>query len=109
MDVSAIFEQVYQGKLNGAVWLLDTPENRRQFEKASDLDPNSALFSSKYFDTLPSALVEMVWSIHDHYPELTSITFVGVVLSPFIASELEGEYLVEERDGGFICYPAKSD
>ena len=109
MDVSAIFEKDFRGELSGAVWLLDTPENRSRFDKSYDLDPNSALFSVNGFNTLQSGLVEKVWSIHDHYPDLGSITVIGVKLSMFITKELEGDYVFEENNDGFICRPANGN
>ncbi|WP_299622693.1 hypothetical protein [uncultured Tateyamaria sp.] len=108
MDVSAIFEKDFRGEINGAIWLVDTPENRSRFEKACGLDPNSALFSINDFNTLQSGVVEKVWSIHDHYPDLDSITFIGIELSASTAKELEDDYVFEEIKDGFICRPANS-
>ena len=108
MRVSAIFDKDYEGALSGAVWLLDTPENRNRFEGSSDLDRNSALFSSTNFHRSPSALIELIWTIHDHFPELKSITVIGVKAGPLIARKLETDYAIEETIEGFVCSPASS-
>lgn len=109
MVVSVIFDKDFRGELSGAVWLLDTPENRIQFEKSNDLDPNSALFSGSDFSNSRYELAQLFGSIHDHYPDLEGIAVVGIKLNTLIASELWDDYVVEEREDGFICYPANSN
>jgi hypothetical protein len=77
MNVSAIFNNEYDGDVSGAVWLVDTAKNRNWFAQQIDLDPSSALFFTERYETKEKALCYMIWSIQDHYPEWELCPKVG--------------------------------
>lgn len=103
MNVSAIFQHQYDGELSGAVWIMDTTSNRVCFEGTTDLDPNSALFSTESYATLQSALCGIIWSIQDHYPDLETISVIGVDLDTSMTRILQDGYETETTSNGFIC------
>lgn len=105
MNVLAIFQDDYNGALSGAVWMIDTVANRVRFEESTGLDSNSALFSIGRYNSRQSALLCMIWGIHDHYRDVATITVVGVGLDKSTARELQGDYDITATKDGFICRP----
>lgn len=107
MNVSAIFQKHYEGELSGAVWIIDSASNRARFEGSTEIDQNSALFSMDNYKTLQSALPEIIWNIHDHYPDLEAVFVVGVDFETSLVKNLQDDYDIELTTGGFICKPMK--
>lgn len=107
--MSAIFQNQYDGELSGAVWIIDTVPNRVRFEEAAELDPNSALFSTENYDTLQSALCGMIWNIQDHYPDLETISVIGVDLDSSTTKILQDDYETETTNNGFVCRRANGN
>ena len=103
MNVSAIFQSQYDAELSGAVWIVDTAPNRVLFEGTTDLDPNSALFSTESYDTQESALCGTIWSIQDHYPNLEMVSVIGVDLDKSMIKVLQNDYETETTSNGFVC------
>lgn|GEM_PF-3585753 len=101
----AIFENQYAGDLSGAVWIADTAANRRRFEQAIGLHPNSALFSKENYDAHQIALCQTIWSIQDHFPDLEMITVIGVEPNASIAAALLDDFEIEPVGFGFRCRP----
>lgn len=105
MDVTVIFDEHFKGNLLGSVWILDTEPNRKKFQQTTGLDPNSALFSIDNYNSIVSALSEMIWSVHDHFPDLETIFVRGASFELSAVEHLRKDYNVSSVDNGFVFRP----
>ncbi len=99
--VKAIFVDNYSGDLSGFVWIVDTRSNRARFERARALDHSSALFSMDPGSPLESVLRQTVFNIQDHYPDLKSITVIGLELS--VVETLADMCRITPTTDGIMC------
>lgn len=106
MNVSAIFQDGYDGELSGAVWIIDTAPNRIRFEEKTNLDPNSALFRTECCKTREAALCGIIWGIQDHYPDWEFISVFGVSLEASITKILQDDCEMKPTNNGFNCMRA---
>jgi hypothetical protein len=101
MEISIIFDTAYQGKITGAVWIVESDENRRRFERQTNLDDRSALFTPEGSEIGRAAILRSIWNVQEHYPEWSRIDVHGSKLTGDLANELRGEGAVTETDEGF--------
>lgn len=104
MDIQAIFQRDFQGILSEATWVIDTRSNRKRFENAKKLDPNSALFSLDSYETEQDALCHIIWGIQDHFQSWESITVIGISYDEHTVRLLcENQCWVSKGENGFVC------
>ena len=85
MKVLVAFERAYAGPLPDAIWLIETPDNRRWFElNIAEMDANSALFAK---DADPLAIV---WNVLDHHPDWTEVHVRGASLTDEMKASVQG-------------------
>ena len=79
MNVLAIFDYEFSAHASGAVWIVDSENNRVWFSRSADeLDPNSAIFYRDKRSTVAETLYQVVENITDHHPEWTSVSVLGL-------------------------------
>ncbi|WP_416464762.1 hypothetical protein [Sphingomonas sp. VDB2] len=105
MEISIIFDTAFQGRAAGAVWIVQSDENRRWFDKQSDLDSGSAIFIPEGGEIGRDAILRSIWNVQEHYPDWSRINVYGAVLTKELASELRDEGNAMETDKGFalVC------
>ncbi|MCH4090324.1 hypothetical protein [Acetobacter sp.] len=101
MDVSIIFETVFQGSSVGSVWIVESPENRRWFERQTGLDGESALFTFRNSENVSDMVLGAIWNVQEHYPEWSQITVIGMSLTPDLVKALRDETRVTATSKGF--------
>ena len=101
MKVSIIFDPAFQGIADGAVWIIETPENRQWFERQNGLDKSSAVFTPENGRVGPVAVMRSVWNVQEHYPEWSEINVSGVPLTTELAGDLVSEGIVTGNENGF--------
>ncbi len=101
MDISIIFDPTFNGEANSVAWIIDTPHNKRWFERQVDLDAASAIFSADHYPSLEAAAVQMVWNAQQHTPAWSKIEVIGAPLTDQIAADLDGERCVATSATGF--------
>jgi hypothetical protein len=101
MQVSIIFDPAFDGETDEAVWIIDSPANRRWFERQHGPDVESALFSVGRYPDMDGAVVNMIWNAQEHHPAWWAITVIGVDLTATVARELREEGLLTETPDGF--------
>jgi hypothetical protein len=101
MNISIILDTAFDGHADRMVWIIDTPQNRRWFERQIDLEPASAIFSADRYPTQEAAAVQMVWNAQDHTPGWTTIDVIGAQLADQIAVDLDGEGPIVATPMGF--------
>ncbi|MGO9768708.1 MAG: hypothetical protein ACLPSW_03980 [Roseiarcus sp.] len=102
MEVTVIFDPAFRGRTGRAVWIVDTPANRRWFATQPDRDPNSALFSADLYATADEAATHMIWNAQEHHPAWDQITVIGVVLTPAITAAFQAEGAISSTPTGFL-------
>ncbi|MBB3909626.1 hypothetical protein [Sphingomonas desiccabilis] len=105
-EISIIFEPAFQGQKAGAVWIVESDENRRWFKKQSDLDAGSALFAPEGKEIGHGAILRSVWNVQEHYADWSRITVSGVVLTNELARELRDEGNIVGTEEGFALVRA---
>ncbi|MBM7407554.1 MULTISPECIES: hypothetical protein [Sphingomonas] len=106
MEISIIFEPAFQGQKAGAVWIVESDENRRWFKKQSDLDAGSAIFTPEGREIGHEAILRSIWNVQEHYPDWSRITVSGVVLTNELSRELRDEGDMMEMEEGFALVRA---
>jgi hypothetical protein len=101
MDISIIFDLAFTGEANRVAWIIDTPQNRDWFERQTNLNAASAIFSTDRYPALKTAAVQMVWNAQQHSPAWTKVDVIGVPLTDQIAADLDGEGCVTATATGF--------
>lgn len=101
MDILIIFDTAFQGKAAGAVWIVESDENRRWFEKQTDLDAGSAVFTPEGGEIGRDAVLRAIWNVQEHYPDWSRIRVNGVALTHELSGELRDEGNAMETDLGF--------
>jgi hypothetical protein len=101
MEVGVIFEPAFQGTAGSAVWIVDSPDNRKWFTTRSDLDGQSAVFFPEGGEVGPAAILRAIWNVQEHYPDWSQIGVRGVNLTAELVVALRGEGTTKEIEGGF--------
>lgn len=105
MEIHAIFDRQYSGHPGEAVWIIDSPANRRWFEEAkANLAPNSALFLAERYASVQMALCYMIPGIKEHFPEWQRISVSGIAPAIPVPGELLDEGRWEVRQDGFVLH-----
>lgn len=104
MNILAIFDDEFYGDASGAVWLIDTVQNRKWFEQKVGLDPKSALFAAERYDHQDKALCHMIWGIQDHYPDWERISVLGFKLNASVGDTLRDDGRIEAAENGFVLH-----
>jgi hypothetical protein len=101
MEVSIIFDAAFQGHAAGAVWIVDTAENRRWFDKQADLDAGSAVFTPEGGKVGRDAILRSIWNVQEHYPDWSQIIVTGVPTTIELSDDLRDEGAVIATKQGF--------
>jgi len=101
MEVSIIFDAAFQGHTTGAVWIVDTAENRRWFDKQADLDAGSAVFTPEGGKVGREAILRSIWNVQEHYPDWLQIIVTGVSPTIELSDDLRDEGNVIATKQGF--------
>jgi hypothetical protein len=101
LEISIIFDTPFQGQVASAVWIVESDENRRWFEKQPDLDAGSAVFTPEGGKVGHEAILGSIWNVQEHYPEWSRISVSGVVLTYELSNELRGDGSMMETERGF--------
>ncbi|GGE16948.1 hypothetical protein GCM10011529_24260 [Polymorphobacter glacialis] len=98
MEVCIIFDMAFHAQAAGAVWIVKSAKNRRWFDKQSDLDAGSAVFTPEGGEAL-GAILRSIWNVQEHYPDWSQIIVTGVATTKELTDELlvEGSVMVTER------------
>lgn len=94
-------------KPGDAVWLVDTPSNRKWMDQArAGLDPNSAVFRCEAGEENESTAARVLFSIFDHHPLWDQIEVFGARLTPALAEILPDTEASEIKatPGGLTLY-----
>ena len=104
MEVSIIFNAALQGRMAGAVWIVDSEENRQWFDKQTGLDAGSAVFTPEGGEVRRGAILRSIWNVQEHYPDWSRIVVIGVGTSDELSDELrnEGNLIVTEQGFALI-------
>ncbi len=105
MEISIIFDIAFQEQVAGAVWIVQSDENRRWFDKQSELDVGSAIFTPEGGKIGRDAILRSIWNVQEHYPDWSRINVYGAVLTQELANELRDEGNAMETEKGFalVC------
>lgn len=101
MDVSIIFDTAFRGHTAGAVWIVNTAENRRWFDKQADLDVGSAVFIPEGGKVGRDAILRSIWNVQEHYPDWSQIIVIGVPTTIELLDDLRDEGNVIATRQGF--------
>ena len=101
VEISIIFDTAYQGNANGAVWLVESDENRLWFDQRTDLDEWSALFTPEGNKIGDAAVLRSIWNVQEHYPEWARIDVLGVTLTDSLSGDLSDEGSLAKEAEGF--------
>lgn len=101
MEISIIFDTAFQGQAAGAVWIVESEENRWWFERQTNLDDWSAVFTPDGGEIGRAAIVRSVWNVQEHYPDWSRIDVCGVALTDEVSNDLRIEGKVIETGEGF--------
>jgi hypothetical protein len=101
MKISIIFDPTFQGQTTSAVWIIESDENRRWFERQTHLDEGSAIFTPEGAEVGRAAILRSVWNVQEHYPNWSQIDVIGVVFAGELSSDLRNEGRIIETDMGF--------
>jgi hypothetical protein len=101
MEITIIFDTTFNGQATGAVWIVESTENRRWFEKQTNLDVWSAVFTPEGGEIGRSAILRSIWNVQEHYPEWSRIELLGTRLTEELSNDLAGEGTVKEGENGF--------
>ncbi|MBB5714179.1 hypothetical protein [Sphingomonas aerophila] len=106
MEVSIIFDAAFQGQATGAVWIMDTDENRRWFDRQSDLDAGSAVFTPEGGELSRGAILRSIWNVQEHYPDWSRIIVAGAPSINELKDELRDEGNLTMTEQGFVLVRA---
>ena len=85
MKVLIVFDPAYGGEVADAVWIVDSPANRRWIsDHREKLHPNSAVFFAK-------AGQAVAWDVQEHHPDWTEIEAVGLILDEEVLAAITEE------------------
>lgn len=101
MEVSIIFDAAFESNAAGAVWIVDTAENRRWFDKQVDLDAGSAVFTLEGGTVGREAILRSIWNVQEHHPDWSQIFVIGVPTGIKLLDDLRGEGNVIATKQGF--------
>ncbi|MDY0960455.1 hypothetical protein SOM26_17380 [Sphingomonas sp. CFBP8993] len=101
MVVSIIFDAAFERHAAGAVWIVDTAENRRWFDKQDDLDAGSAVFIPEGGKVGREAILRSIWNVQEHYPDWSQIFVIGVPTGIELSDDLRDEDNVMATKQGF--------
>ena len=81
------------------MWIVDSAENRRWFDKQSGLDAGSAVFAPEGGKVGRGSILRSIWNVQEHYPNWSRIIVTGVPAINELPDELrdEGTLVVTER------------
>lgn len=102
MQVSIIFDAAFGSHAAGAVWIVDSPENRRWFDKQFDLDARSAVFTLEGGMVGREAISRSIWNVQEHYPDWSRIFVIGVPTNIELSDDLRDEGNVIATKQGFV-------
>ena len=101
MEISVIFDIAFQGRASGAVWIVESDDNRRWFERQAGLDAESAVFTPERGKIGREAILRAIWNVQEHYPNWSRISVSGVVLTHELSSGLRDEGSTMDTEQGF--------
>lgn len=101
MEIAIIFHTASRADACGAVWVVDSAENRIWFARQEGLDEGSAVFKPEGGEIGPAAVLRAIWDVEEHYPDWSRINVSGTSLSPDLLTALRDEGTVETTDHGF--------
>ncbi|WP_428970384.1 hypothetical protein ACQR50_07220 [Sphingomonas sp. Xoc002] len=101
MQVSIIFDAAFRSYAAGAVWIVDTAENRRWFDKQVDLDARSAVFNLEGGMVGREAILRSIWNVQEHYTDWSQIFVIGVPTNIELSDDLRDEGKVIATKQGF--------
>jgi hypothetical protein len=101
MEISIIFDTAFQGDAAGAVWIVESPQNRQWFEQQAALDEWSAVFTPEGGAIGRAAILRSIWNVQERYPEWSRITVSGVALTDDLTADLVDEGAVIKTEQGF--------
>jgi len=95
MKVLLVFDPAYDGEAADAVWIVDSPANRRWFrEHRERLNCNSALFSAK-------RVAAVAWDAQEHHPDWTELEAVGLSLDQEDIADMSEDGRLTPTSHGF--------
>lgn len=101
MEIAIVFGSASQTNARGAVWIVDSPENRDWFAQQEGLDGGSALFTPEGGEIGQAAILRSIWNVQEHYPQWSRINVSGVSITPDLTAALQDEGAVGAIDQGF--------
>ncbi len=101
MDVKIIFDEAFSGEVDGAVWIIDTPSNRRWYAAGHGACPGSAIFQTDRYPIRDDAVIRMIWNAQEHNPDWTALTVIGAALTHRISDKVGGDGRLTEETAGF--------
>ncbi|MCJ9693052.1 MULTISPECIES: hypothetical protein [Rhizobium] len=101
MEIAIIFEPEFQGDARSAVWIVESPENRKWFAEQTDLDTGSAIFAPEGGEIGRAAILRSIWNVQEHYPNWSQINVSGVSLTDELSTVLCDEGTLRESNEGF--------
>jgi len=101
MNVKIIFEETFSGEADGAVWITDTPSNRRWYAAGHGGHPGRAIFQTDRYPTRDDAVIHMIWNAQEHNPNWTAITVIGAALTHRVSDDVGGEGQLIQGTAGF--------
>ncbi len=101
MEITIIFDFAFNGRAEGAVWIVQSDENRRWFDNQHELDAESAIFTLEGGELGHDAILRAIWNVQEHYPHWTRIRIRDVVLTSPISHALRDEGVIIEMERGF--------
>ena len=106
MEVSIIFDTTFRGRAAGAIWIVDSDENRRWFDKQCDLDAGSSVFTPEGGEVGREAILRSIWNVQEHYPDWSRIIVTGVATTKEVRDGLRKEWNVRVTEQGFALVRA---
>lgn len=101
MEISIIFDTAFRGQATGAVWIVESAENRQWFERQTSLDSQSAVFTLEGGEIGRAAVSRSIWNVKEHYPEWSRIKLTGIALTDELSADLREEGTALENADGF--------
>jgi hypothetical protein len=101
MEISVIFDIAFQGRASGAVWIVESDNNRRWFERQPDLDAESAVFTPERGEIGREAILRAIWNVQEHCPDWSRISVSGAILTHELSTELRDEGSTMDTEQGF--------
>jgi len=101
MEITIIFDFAFNGRAEGAVWIVQSDENRRWFDNHHELDTESAIFTLEGGELGHDAILRAIWNVQEHYPHWTRIRIRDVVPTSAISHALRDEGVIIEMERGF--------